>query len=343
MPGIDVFNSDAFSMFSLTAAINKAPYVPKFLRELGIFQQKPIRTTVAAVEDRQGTLALVPTSARGTIGDARRRPSRTIRNFNVPHIPYFENIRADEVQNIRAFGSETELEAVGTVVNEQMIAMRRDIEATLEYHRIGAIQGNVLDADASTVIYNYFTEFGVSELAVDFNFTTAGLSVKEDLANAVVRNMSTILGMTPFTKILAICGDNYFDALTDHASVKEGYERWQSSQFFRDTQLGPEYRADMNGFDYGGITWVNYRGKVGDVDFFPTAQARFIPLGVPDLFLEVVAPGDMIETVNTMGQPFYAKQEIEKFGKGVLLHVQTNTLMIPTRPRALIKSTGTFA
>ena len=34
---LDVFNSSAFSVVEMTAAINKAPFVPTRIQELGLF------------------------------------------------------------------------------------------------------------------------------------------------------------------------------------------------------------------------------------------------------------------------------------------------------------------
>jgi hypothetical protein len=36
------------------------------------------------------------------------------------------------------------------------------VDATLEHLRIGAIKGQILDADGPAVIYDLFTEFGVT-------------------------------------------------------------------------------------------------------------------------------------------------------------------------------------
>lgn len=326
-------------MVSLTEAINKAPYAPSFLGRLGLFQPRPVRTTKISIEDRQGKLALISTAARDTVGDVRSRPRRTIRDFTVPHVPYYQTIMADDVQNIRTFGSETEMESVGQVVNEALSEMRADHEVTHEWHRIGAIKGEVLDADGSTVLYDYFTEFGTSEINIDFDFAS-GVADLKLLSNNVIKQMGIALGATPFTGVLAICGGRFFDAVTTHASVKDGYERWQSSKFFRESQIGPEYNADVNGFDFAGITWVTYRGQVGNVQFMHADQCRFVPLGVRGMFLEVMAPANFIETVNTSGRLLYAKQRRLDYDTGIELHTQSNVLYVPTRPRALIKGTG---
>ncbi len=340
MAHFDVFQNSAFEMAELCAAVNKKPHAPSFLGDLGIFESKSIRTEVATVEEREGTLSLISTSARGTIGDARQRPQRKLKDFRVPHVPYFQTLRAQDIQNIRAFGQESELEAVADVVNDILDEMRADHEATHEWHRIGAIKGQVLDADASTVIYNYFTEFdSITETNITFDFDP-GVDNIQLLANQVIREMSTALGMTPFKSVLAICGDRVFDALLTHATVEAGFTRWNDSAFFRESKLGPMYNANMNGMSFGGIDWVNYRGKVGDTQFVADGIIRFIPLGVPGLFKEVIAPADFVETANTRGQKFYAKQEPTKWNKGIEFHTQSNVLYLPTRPAALIKGTA---
>jgi hypothetical protein len=46
-----------------------------------------------------------------------------------------------------------------------------------------------------------------------------------------------------------------------------------------------------------------------------------------------------METVNTMGIPYYAKQERMKYDRGVELESQSNPIMLNTLPEAVIKCT----
>lgn len=71
--------------------------------------------------------------------------------FNTIHLPARSTIRADEVRGLRQFGSESELESVQTMVQKRQIKHRRQLDATIEYHRIGAIKGQILDADGRGV------------------------------------------------------------------------------------------------------------------------------------------------------------------------------------------------
>jgi len=333
---LDVFNGDAFKTVSLTTAINKLPYIPGRLGRMGIFKPKGITTTVAVVEERQGKLYLIPTAARGAMPNAASGKTRAARTFNVPHMPHNDAVMADDVQGVRAFGTEDATEAVTQLVNDKLETARQSHEVTHEYHRIGAIQGNILDADGATSIYNLFTEFGITEIEVEFDFSDATTDVKQ-LAQDVTRQVQEALGATPYGHIHAMCGNTWFDQFVAHSSVAGAYERYRENEFARKLQSGE------GGFDFAGIIWENYRGSVGDVDFIDADTARFFPVGAPDLFQEIMSPANFIEAVNTVGKRLYVKQERMKFDVGVELHTQSNVLSMCTRPRCLVKGTRTMS
>lgn len=325
---LDIFNSDFFGVESLTEAINKMPYQPTRLGQLGLFTRRPITTTSAVIEERHGELTLLATAARGTVTNATSTPQRKGRSFRVPHIPQFGAVMAEDVQNVRAFGTESQLEAVSQVVNDRLENMRQDHEVTAEWHRIGAIKGQVLDADGSSVIYDWFDEFDIVEKEVDFDFADAD---EAKLRSAeVYRHIRDSLGATTFQGVHALCGDAFFDALTSSVAARQAFDRWQEGRFFREQQI-------EQAFPYVGIMWENYRGKIGSQDFIEPDECRFFPTGTRQIFLEINAPADFVETVNTPGLPFYAKQERMDFDKGIKLHSQSNPLMICTRPGVLVK------
>ena len=92
-------------------------------------------------------------------------------------------------------------------------------------------------------------------------------------------------------------------------------------------------------FEFGGITWANYRG--GQNVGIDTDKCHLFPMGVPGLFRTVYGPADYIETVNTPGQRLYGKQWEMQNGKGVNLEFQMNALHYCTRPRVLIPAKRT--
>jgi hypothetical protein len=351
MPALDVFNTDAFSTISLTDAINKMPQFPQKIGMAGLFDEQGVPTTSIMIEELDGVLNLVLTRPRGGEATQNTRDSRTARSIAVPHIPIEDRVNADEVQGVRAFGSESELQAVQTVVNNRLLKMSQQLDLTLEWHRIGALKGIVLDADGST-IYDLFSEFGVSqESEVDFDLdagSPAAGAVRLK-CHEVIRLIRSNLGGTPFPGVAAMCGSTFFDELIVHTEVAAAYER---ALAFMDVQgagvqgQGGFLRAGLvdRMFSYAGILFWEYSNTMGsgsDVAVEAT-KAHLYPVGVPGLFVTRFAPANFVETVNTMGLPKYAKQAPDaQFQRWVDLHAQCNPLNVCTRPKVLIKAKNT--
>jgi hypothetical protein len=57
------------------------------------------------------------------------------------------------------------------------------------------------------------------------------------------------------------------------------------------------------------------------------------------MFVTHYGPADYVEAANTIGLPYYAKQELLQFGKGVDLEAQSNPISLCTRPRSVVKLT----
>lgn len=328
MASMDVFNDDAFRVTTLSASISEAPFQPTRLVELGLFQNEPIETTEAWFELDGDTLKMVKAGVRGAPGEHKVRDKSKAVALVAKHLKRDDSLMADEVQNLRAFGSESEVESAVARVQRIGAKHRRDIETTIEYHRMGAIKGQILDADGTTVLDNLFTKFGVSQQTHDMNLEVAGTEVRVEVVKAK-RKSEDVLGAAPMRGFRAFCGDGFFDAFISHANVKAAYERWMEGEMLRNDPRG--------GFSFGGVIWENYRGSVGGVPFVGTDDSYLVPEGVPDLFICNFAPADYMETVNTPGLPFYLKTEPKRMNTGVDIQVQSNPLAVCTRPRAVIK------
>lgn len=338
MPALDIFSNSAFSVISLTDAINKVPFVPGRIGQLGLFDETGIVTTSVMIEEREGSLNLIETTSRGSPAAQNTTNKRKARSFIVPHVALEDTILADEIQNLRAFGSESQLEGIQQTVQFRLAEMSRKHDATLEHLRVGAIKGQILDADGSTVLYDLFNEFGVTQYTeIDFDLDNASPvdgAVKKK-CHDVRRKIEDELGAQPYDHIHAFCGAAFFDDLITHKEVKEAYDRYMDGLFLRQGQA-------RGSFEYAGIVFEEYRGKVGTVDYADSNKAHFFPVGVPGLFRQYNAPADFVETVNTLGLPRYAKQAVDQeFGRWVKLHTQSNPLPICTRPKVLIKGKRT--
>jgi len=327
MADIAIFEDDAFSVSSLTAAINDQEYLPGRISSLSLFREEGISTLTVQIEKDGDTLALVPAGERGTSGLVVGGTKRQLIPFNTVHLPERFTIKADEIQGIRAFGTRSELQAVQDVVNKRLAKARRQLDATHEFQRMGALNGQVLDADGKTVLLDIYKSFGVNrqKLQMGLNSPDTELRVK---CGEALDMQEEALGSVTSSGSRAMCGKNFWNKLIVHKSVKETY---------LNTMQAASLRGDAReSFEFGGIVWERYRGKVAGVAFVHDDKALLIPEGVPDLYISSFAPADYMETVNTQGIPYYSKIEPLPFNKGVAGEAQSNPLHLCTRPRAQI-------
>ncbi len=341
---LDIFNNDAFSVVNLTDAINDIAFVPGRLAEAGLFgTPSGITTVTAAIERKGATLVLVPPTPRGAPGTTvADNKDRQLIDVRVPHFEINDAVMAEEVQGVRAFGTESELETVQGKIAEKAAGHSQSLAATTEYSQLGAVKGIVTYADGSTL--DLYATFGLVAPAV-VNFDRAALGTDAQVkvgafrkwCTDVVRAITAELGGLPWSgKVRVLCGDNFFDYVLGMQEVRATFLGWNEAQILRDGYIEPTGKS-YGAFEFAGIIFENYRGQVGETAFIGTNDAHAYPEGVPGLFRTYHAPADYIETVNTRGVRLYAKQYAMPNGKGVNFDVQMNELNICTRPKALRK------
>ncbi len=328
------FDNPGFGMASLTTAINLIPNRYGRLEALNLFPFKPVRFHQVLVEERNGVLTLLPTVAVGGPSTVGVRDKRRLRSFVVPHIPHDDVVLPEEVQGVRAFGSETETETVAGVLARHLETMRSKHAITLEHLRMGALKGIILDADG-TPLYDLYAEFKIDPKVVNFQLTTDGTNVRQKCFEVLGHIDENLLGEF-MTGIHCLCSPEFFGKLVGHPKVEKAYENYAQGAMLRDDV--------RQGFAFGGITFEEYRGQATDLAgttrrFIAAGEAHCFPLGTVDTFSSYVAPADFNETANTLGQPLYAKQEPRKFDRGTDLHTQSNPLPMCHRPGVLVKLT----
>lgn len=349
---IDIFQDDAFSMGTLTDAIEKMPYSPQLLRTMGLFTPRPVRTEFVSIESKDHTLAIIQTTERGAPLEQGRTDRRNLRRFDTVRLAKSDTVRATEIAGIRAFGDETELMQAQELVADKNMKLRGDLELTLEKHRLGAVQGIVLDADGSVII-NWFEEWGIPVPdPIEFKLATATTDVEKASRDILRKQARASKGLwTPSTYTAALCGDGFFDMLTGHKTVRETYLNQSQASALRQA-FGPAAQ-NMTGafatFNYGGVLYINYRGVDDQTDGAVTSgagvasigiksyEAKFFPVGAPGVFQVAQSPGETFDTVNTLGREVYSMVIPDKKRNAFVdLEIYSYPLHICTRPETLL-------
>lgn len=336
MANIDIFENDAFSTTSLTGFVNKKPHIPSLIRDMGIFDTKNVRTKTIWVEFKDGKISLIPTSSRGEPIFQNEKQKRRAVPLKCLRLAKGDRITADELQDIRAEGEEAELKEVQVEVNDRLDIIVGDMDLTIENLMLGAVQGILVDADGSSVIYNFFDEFGITqptEIDFDLDNATPATGALKKKCNEVVRGMTRAgsNAMLPTTTIEALCGDAFFDDLVSHPEVKGAYDRWVDSQSFSN-DIQP-----FKPFRWGGINWINYRGTDdASTVSIGADKVKFFPRGARGIFEIAYAPAEFMPYVNQRGQERYV-MTIPDEKRQAFVDVEAYSYPLPycTRPEVL--------
>ncbi len=272
---MDIFSDDAFSAVTMTEALEDYEFKPDLIGSLGLFEDIPTSTTSVSIERRGNTLQIIPTSLRGTPPLEGERDRRNLRSFETTRIAKGQTLQASEIQNLRAFGEESELEQMIAYMGRYARNLVSDVELTWENMMLGAVQGVVYDADGS-VLHDWFSEWGIAKPAPFSMALDDPAFVVEGKARAVLRTLiqKSAGNWNADSYGMALCGDDFFDALTGHKSVRETFLNTSDAALLRrafgvagnddETLLG-----STPALAHGGIVFINYRG----IDSFSDAAA----------------------------------------------------------------------
>ncbi|MBB4064045.1 major capsid protein [Gellertiella hungarica] len=325
----NVFKSDIFSFTSLTAAINMVPPQPTSVDGFATFAESGVNTLTVTVEEKDGRIGIVKSAPRGSVGRGISSKQRRARAFTVPHYPTYDQILASEIQGVRAFGSDNQMETVEAKLAEKRGDMLADLNNTINMGKWGAIAGVLYDADGS-VLYDWHSEFGVARNEISIDLTNPNLNLRDEMIKAK-RQAEKELGGYTFSKFTVALPAGVFDAFVSHVSLKEAYDRWQDGAFLR-----ADNRKGFMIADNIEIKSVDITDLGNGLTTIPDDEGYMIP-DANGLLKVNYAPADTMEAANTIGLPYYAMSEPMPFGKGVELAAETNFIAYAEKPRAIVR------
>lgn len=344
---VDPFAGDGYTLAEMTKAINLMTTQYGRLGRMGLFNAGGgVRQRTVLVEMKNNVINLLPTVPVGGPPTLDKKAKRNVRPLYIPHIPHDGELLPDEIQGIRAFGSENVMETQASVVAEKLRRLRDKHDLTLEFHRMGALKGVVIDADGGTIV-DFYNEFGVGpQTTVDFELDLAATDVAAK-SRSVIRTIESRLKGETMTGVHALVSPEFFDALVVHEKVQDVYRNWSGmAQFAGPFIVGRSevpWQA-LRSFTFGGITFEEYPGTAFDGDgnerkFIAANEGYAFPLGTRNTFATYYAPGDFIDTANTIGLPYYARIAQKDHNRGWDIHTQSNPLAVNHRPEVVIKIT----
>lgn len=222
--------TDFNSTVEWTESILEIPNTSSFIKEMGLFKvQYTNQSSVVFDKITTETRLLAQVDRRG--GNPTRGTDRKVETFSLP-LAYFHDIepivKAD-FENKRMPGTADQEDTLANVISEKLADQRIKVDQTHEYMMLQAIKGITTTPDGA-VLANMFTEFGVTQVSIDFALGTSTTNVKAKCAevkDTLQKNLKT--GARFSGNIPVIVDRLFFDKLVNHASVKEAYLNSQSN------------------------------------------------------------------------------------------------------------------
>jgi len=325
-----MFNKDNFTLAKLTAAVNKRTPVDTFLARM--FTIERIRAATVMIERGQSGLELIDPTARNqvapasTLGGINGRAVYPIASVKLGRVV---NISAGDIQDVRAFGEEDELETFETVLSQHTSPVTRSIDYTHENLRFGAIKGVQYAKDGVSEIFDFYDAAGVAKPDdVLIDFATADRKTLQNFYADMGDYSRTGLGVNAdvATDIVHVYGKNAWRDFRTSDAVAGLYERFQDGAVNRAGAGGQ--RANFEAFDAVHVPY--FGASIGD------DEVRTVPAGVPGLFRTAYTPLDNPEASNTLGLPLYATPEVLPYGKGYGVEIASLPIHYVTQPECLI-------
>ena len=327
--------TSAYDLTDLTPELQLIPSVWGLINELGIFSEQGISQNTVTVESSNGTLGLVLDQVRGARNTVNTDDTRTLRSFAVPHHPLDDAITPQDIVGKRAYGSADQAETEAAVVARKLERIRRNHAITVETARAYAITAGQIWAPNGTVAGNFYTDFGVTQKSVDFVLNTATTDLTAKAEEVIAHIQDNIQSGEVITGVTCLASPEFFAKLINHATVKEAYKYYSSTQELLRNRLGAGlYRR----FQHGGIEYIEYRGAYNGTRLIPAGEAYFIPNGTQDMFTTYYAPCAKFGFIGTVGESAYAFTYRSPTDEHILVQSEHNALHLVNRPQAVVKA-----
>lgn len=334
----DIFNQNGWGVIEFhEEVVERTEFKPQLLGSLGLFSPIYSRSRTIAVAYKNGTLTLIPTSETGAPPEELIPEGAKIKKWDAVRLAKGSTIYAISLAGVTALPFDEQTREVTDEVSDRTVQIMDDLELTWEHMRFGAVLGKVYDADGTTVLHNWYTEWGIAEPAeIDFELDDPATDVRKKCRDVKRTMKKKAAGLwTPSSKVGALVGDEFFDKLVNHAQIKE-------------TKLGTERAPvleNIEGFssiEIEGIVFINHQGTDdGTTIAVGSTKARFFPMNTRGAFKVGWAPASEFKPyLNKRGREYYVLLLEDKSGREEWdrVEVYSYPLFICTRPEMLLRA-----
>ena len=328
--------TNGFQLTDVSESILLIPNTWGLINELGMFSPESVSQNTITIESTTGTLGLITDRIRGDRNNVNRDDNRVLRSMPLGHFPLDDSVKPDDIQGIRAYGTSEVAETEANVIARKLERIRRNHAVTLEFARAQAITQGTVYAPNGTISGNFYTEFGVTRKEIDFVLGTATTNILGKSEEGIAHIQDNIMSGEAVSNIIVLCSPEFFAKLIDHASVKEAYKYYSSTQEPLRQRLGTGiYRR----FLHGSVEYIEVRSSYNGQRLIPVGEAYMLPQGTTDTFKTYFGPANKFSFTNTLGEQAYVWVNRDQNDSEITIQSESNFLNLIRRPQCVVKLT----
>jgi hypothetical protein len=335
----DLIAAPQYCSRGLMDIINVIPNTYGRLNQLNLFPFRGSPTTYVTFDKRNKEFGLISTRERGGENNKNRRTRGEIVQLPSFHYPLDFSIYSADLQNRVMPGAPNDYLRYESLLEDELFDVRQKHAQTLEFSRINALNGKVIDADGS-VLLDMFTELGFTQQVVNMQLNIAATNIRTKTTDAL-RLARLKSGGETVNQWRAFCGKDFFNAYISHGNVEKYYLNYTNAARLSDGTA--EY-----GFDHNGVIWEEYYSEFshkkddGTIQIFKGIaddEAFLVPIGTSAMWTYNVPPDDIsvINQAPSEQQLIHITSEILKHGAGIEHHTESNFIALNKRPEMIVK------
>lgn len=338
-----------FTIYDMAAALEEIPNTYGLVRDLNLFPNDSINTTIVQLDSEAGQIYALPVKSRGAPGTPGRVPTPRATYIELAHVPHTDTILPGDIQNVRQLGTQNLESAAAWMAKRLQTYTRPRHDVTREVMRVGALKGLVVDGTGATIL-DLYAEFGVTKTVIAFDLDNAASDVIGHCQRLFDHMADNVRG-SPWSGVEVIVGGTFFGKLIQHPKVADLYKNYEAAQQIANAVRDPR-AAYGREFVFQNIKFREYNWTYSPWDANTNApggsSVRFVaadrghayPTGTINLAATFNGPPNTMDMVNQAppeGDYIHITEKVLDHGQGVELLSQSNLMPIHRQPAVLVE------
>lgn len=343
----------------LTDILVELPRNISIIDQLGLFEEKFVTQKKIEIQRSQYSNHLIKDKNWEAKADTLvSKPKRGFIQVSIPNFETQDAIKPQDVDGVAQVNSIQEAAQLETVMNvrmEKLAYHNNAFDLTQDLARMQMIMTGTVYAPSGTLAQSYgdtvdfYEEMGVTRKTFDLKLV--GAADPRISCSAVVRAMREALRNANggnYTRIVVLCGSDFFDALYTNPFVTEAIKYFAQDMnklLLKTPDVAQGYTANFRTIEVWGLTFIDAgTGGYEDADgvfqpWIEPTKAVAIPTGVRGMFKTYYAPANTFSAINKTAQGRYYFERLNDEDDLIQMKVGSNFMNTCIYPGAIFDIT----